>query len=125
MNLSPGTVLSTHTPQTDACPIEEWWWRIGPNDTVSGEIEEITTSKTWDLTGTYDAHGTFHLSGQELGNIDRPTTVDAQVQSDGSMIFRMTTAGDQSPCYNRTVYLPWFRNGNDSGGTGGGGGGGG
>jgi len=39
------------------------------------------------------------------------------------MIFRMTNAGDPSECYNRVVYLPWFRDGNDVIGGGGGGGG--
>jgi hypothetical protein len=120
-SLSPGTVLSTHTPETNACPISDWQLWIEPHKTVRGEIEETRTNKTWDLAGTYDSHGTFHLAGHESADSDRPATVDAQVQSDGSMIFRMATVDDPSPCHNRTVYLPWFRNGNDFSPYGGGG----
>jgi hypothetical protein len=111
--LEPGSVLTTHTPETNVCPISNWQLWIGSHDTVKGAIEEPSSYKTWRLTGTYDSHGTFHLNGHESDGTDRAAAVDAQVQSDGSMIFRMTNAGDPSPCYNRTVYLPWFRGGND------------
>lgn len=129
--LSPGTVLSTHTPPTDGCPLEEWRLWIGPHDTVSGEIEETGTNAIWQLAGSYDRHGTFHLRGHEsdgdrrLEDVGRPAAVDAQVESDGSMIFTMTTTGASSVCHNRTVFLPLFRNGNDFNVNGGGGGGGG
>jgi hypothetical protein len=128
--LRPGTVLSTHTPPTYGCPVEEWRLWIGQHDAVSGEIEDISTNKIWDLAGSYDDHGTFHLRGHKsdgghrLEDVGQEATVDAQVESNGSMIFRMTTAGASSVCYNRTVFLPWFRNGNDFGLNGGGGGGG-
>jgi hypothetical protein len=113
--LEPGTVLSTHTPETDVCPISEWHLWIGPHDTVHGTIAEDGTNNALRVSGTYDSHGTFHLTGGELGGTDRAATVDAQVQSDGSMIFRMTNIDDPSQCNNRTVYLLWFRNGNDFG----------
>jgi hypothetical protein len=122
-SLQPGTLLSTHTPVTTTCPLSEWHLLIGPHNTVQGTIEEVGTNKAWRLSGTYDSHGTYHLSGQEVDGTGRSAEVDAQVQSDGSMIFRMTNVGDPSECYNRTVYLPWFRNGNDFGVGGGGGGG--
>ncbi len=122
--LKPGTLLSTHTPATDVCPFSEWRLLIEPHGAVSAEIEESATNRIWDLAGTYDSHGTFHLSGHESDDNERVATVDAQVESDGSMIFRMATIGEPSRCYNRTVYLPWFRNGNDFSPNGGGGGGG-
>jgi hypothetical protein len=125
-SLQPGTVLSTHTPPTTTCPLSEWNLLIGLRNTVQGTIVAMGTNKVWSLSGTYDSHGTFHLSGREVDGAGRSAAVDAQVQSDGSMIFRMTNIGDPSECYNRTVYLPWFRDGNDfCEGCGGGGGSGG
>ena len=110
--LQEGTVLSTHTPDTNACPVTWWHVRIGPSDTVKGTIAEAGTDKVWRLSGSYDSHGTFHLKGQEPNDTDGAASVDAQVQTDGSLSLRMTKR-DPSQCYNRTVYLPWFRNGND------------
>jgi hypothetical protein len=105
--LQDGTVLSTHTPETAACPITWWQLWIGPANSVRGKIWEEGTNKAWGVSGAFDSHGTFHLDDRGMG------AVDAQVQSDGSLSLRMAKAGDQSACYNRTVYLPWFRNGND------------
>jgi hypothetical protein len=119
-----GTVLSTHTPETGVCRITRWDLTIGPGETVRGTIKEDGTSKAWQMMGTYDSHGTFHLRGQEVGGAERARAIDAQMELDGSMIFRMTDIGDPSSCYNRTVYLPWFRNGNDFGPASIGGGGG-
>ena len=110
--LEEGTVLSTHTPQTNACPISDWHLYVGPHDTVQGTINEEGTNKAWQLAGKYDSHGTFHLNGQELNGTESTGPVDAQVETDGSLSLRMANI-DPSPCYNRTVYLPWFRNGND------------
>jgi hypothetical protein len=112
-SLKPGTVLSTHTPDTGGCQFMKWQLTIGPNDTVAAKIEQTGVSKNWELTGTYDSHGTYHLNGHELDGAKGATIIDAQVQADGSMIFTMADAGDPSPCFNRTLYLPWFRNGND------------
>ena len=112
-SLKAGTVLSTHTEETNACRITTWHMWIRPGETVEGTFSEELTNKTWELSGTYDSHGTFHLNDREAGNPGRTGTVDAQVQSDGSLIMRIANTGDPSPCYNRTVYLPWFRNGND------------
>lgn len=120
-----GTVLSTHIPGDAVCPTTEWRLEIGPSDTVIGSFGVRGTESVWPLSGTYDSHGTFHLRDREPGGAEKTGTVDAQLQSNGSLVLRMTTPGDASPCDNRTVYLPWFRNGNDSGGGGGGGDGGG
>jgi hypothetical protein len=111
-SLQPGTVLSTHTPETNVCRITHWQLWIGPRETVRGAIEEEVTDKFWSLSGTYDSQGTFHLKGQDPDGTEG-ATVDAQVQPNGSMIFRMADPADPSQCYNRVVYLPWFRNGND------------
>jgi hypothetical protein len=108
-----GTILSTHIPPSGECPTTQWHFGIGPNGTVQGSIFLPATRGDWRLSGTYDSHGTFHLHGQELGGAARTNTVDAQVQSNGSLTMRIATTGDPSPCGNRTVYLPWFRNGND------------
>jgi hypothetical protein len=125
-SFQPGTLLSTHAPPTTTCPLSEWHLLIGTRNTVQGTIEAMGTNKVWSLSGTYDSHGTFHLSGQEVDGAGRTAAVDAQVQSDGSMIFKMTNIGDPSECYNRTVYLFLFRNSNDfCEGCGGGGGSGG
>jgi hypothetical protein len=115
--------LSTHTPPTATCPISFWHLLIGPGNTVKGTINVVGTNEAWNLAGTYDTHGAYHLSGPGVDGTGRSAEVDAQVQSDGSMIFRMTNRGDPSECYNRVVYLPWFRDGNDVIGGGGGGGG--
>jgi len=104
-SLQPGTVLSTHTPETNSCRITYWQLWIGPHETVRGAIEEEITDKFWSMSGTYDSQGTFHLKGQDPDGTEG-ATVDAQVQPDGSMIFRMTDPADPSQCYNRVVYLP-------------------
>jgi hypothetical protein len=108
-----GTVLSTHIPAADGCPGTVWSLAIGPGDTVLGSAGMLGTNRSWQLSGSYDRHGTFHLKSQEPGGDKALGTVDAQVQSDGSLVLRMTNLGDVSPCANRTVYLPWFRGGND------------
>jgi hypothetical protein len=108
-----GTVLSTHIPGDNVCPTTQWRLTIGPSDTVMGSFGVGGTDSIWRLTGTYDSHGTFHLSDREPGGAGQTGTVDAQLQSDGSLSLRMTTPGDASPCDNRVVYLPWFRGGND------------
>jgi hypothetical protein len=110
--LQDGAVLSTHVPATGECPATQWQLWIGPRSSVRGTIAEGRTT-LWRLSGTYDSHGTFHLQGHETGGAERAGTVDAQVQSDGSLSLRIATIGDTSSCDNRTVYLPWFRNGND------------
>jgi hypothetical protein len=114
-NFAPqeGTVLSTHIPASGNCPITKWQFGIGPHATVQGRVDVSGSSIPWRLSGTYDSHGTFHLHGQELGGAERSGAIDAQVQSDGSLTMRIATINDPSPCDNRTVYLPWFRNGND------------
>ena len=108
-----GTILSTHIPPSAGCPTTQWHFGIGPDGTVQGSIFVPSTRRDWKLSGTYDSHGTFHLHGQELGGAERTNAVDAQVQSDGSLTMRIATTGDPSSCGNRTIYLPWFRNGND------------
>jgi hypothetical protein len=108
-----GTVLSTHIPAADGCPGTVWSLAIGPGDTVLGTAGILGTNRSSQLTGSYDSHGTFHLKSQETGRDQALGTVDAQVQSDGSLVLRMTNLGGVSRCANRTVYLPWFRNGND------------
>ena len=113
-----GTVLSTHIPADGNCPGTVWHLQVRQPGNLLGTVGVSGTNTIWRMSGTYDSNGTFHLSRQVLGG-----TVDAQVQSDGSLVLRMTSAGDPSPCFNRTVYLPWFRNGNDfdpNGGVGGG-----
>ena len=108
-----GTVLSTHIPGDNVCDTSEWHLAIGSNDTVRGSFGIEGTNSIWGLAGTYDSQGTFHLSDREQGGAKRAGTVDAQLQSNGSLVLRMATPGDASACDNRTVYLPWFRNGND------------
>jgi hypothetical protein len=111
--LQEGTVLSTHIPGTGVCPTTIWQFDIGPHATVQGRVDVSGSHIPWRLSGTYDQHGTFHLRDQELGGAERSGAVDAQVQSDGSLTMRIATSNDASPCGNRTIYLPWFRNGND------------
>ena len=106
-------MLATHIPGNNVCPTTEWRLMIGPSDTVMGSFGVEGTDSVWNLTGTYDSHGTFHLSDHEPGGAGKAGTVDAQLQSNGSLALRMATPGDASPCDNRTVYLPWFRRGND------------
>jgi hypothetical protein len=110
--LRDGTVLSTHIPATGDCPTTQWQLWIGSQGTVRGTVAAGRTT-LWRLSGTYDSHGTFHLQGHETGSAGRAGTVDAQVQSDGPLTMRLATTGDTSSCDNRTIYLPWFRNGND------------
>jgi hypothetical protein len=108
-----GTVLSTHIPAEDGCRSTMWRLSIGPSDTVRGTVGVLGTNTTWQVSGSYTSNGTFHLNRQELGGAERTGTVDAQVQRDGALVLRMSDSADPSPCHNRTVYLPWFRNGND------------
>jgi hypothetical protein len=110
--LREGTVLSTHIPPTGDCPTTQWQLWIGSQRTVRGTVAAGRTT-LWNLSGTYDSHGTFHLQGHETGGAESAGTVDAQVQSNGSLSLRIAAIGDTSVCVNRTIYLPWFRNGND------------
>ena len=111
--LREGTVLSTHIPAEGSCRSTMWRLLIGPRDTVRGTVGVLGTNTTWQVSGSYTSAGTFHLNRQELGGVERTGTVDAQVQRDGALVLRMSDSADASPCHNRTVYLPWFRNGND------------
>jgi hypothetical protein len=111
--LQRGTLLSTHTPATSSCPVTWWKLQAGPGNTLQGTIGVAGTNRILDVSGTYDSTGLFRLSSQEAGSAEKTGTVDAQVQSNGSLVLTITNNGDPSPCLNRTVYLPWFRNGND------------
>ena len=80
---------------------------------MQGTIGVAGTNRILDVSGTYDSTGIIRLSSQEEGDAEKPGRVDAQVQSNGSLVLTITNIADPSPCLNRTVYLPWFRNGND------------
>ena len=103
--LQQGTVLSTYTPETRACPTSWWHLWIEPRDTVQGTTDELCTNKTWRLAGTYNSHGTFQLKGQELNGSESNGTVDAQVQSDRSPSMRIANL-DPSQFFNGTIYRP-------------------
>jgi len=113
--LAQGTWLSTHTEPANGCPATQLHLEVGPGLTLQGTVvvEAAKQYRTWFESGTYDSNGIFRLKGQELGSAETTSTLDAQVQSNGSLVMRLTDHSEPSPCFNRTVYLPWFRNGND------------
>jgi hypothetical protein len=119
-----GTVFSTHSPATAGCPELDWHVWVGPNSSLTGMVGLEGMNDMWRLSGTFAADRSFHLTGKEISGAQRTATVDGSVRaSDGSLIFTIGNISGQSACNNKSVWVPWFRNGNsyDPNGSAGGG----
>lgn len=120
-----GMVYSAHSPSIGGCPEMDWHVRVGPNHTLTGMVATDGMQRIWNLSGSYTPDHKFHLNGKETGGALRTGTVDGQVRPNGSLVLTMGNISGPSPCNNKTVYLPWFRDGNaydPNAGAGGGGG---
>jgi hypothetical protein len=112
--LEEGTVYSAHSPARDGCPSLDWHVWVGPKDTLSGMIStEGMTPKAFSVTGGIGVDRTFHLDGKEIGGTGRTSTIDGQVRDDGVLVATIGNVSGPSPCANKTVYIRWFRRGND------------
>ncbi len=120
-----GMVYSTHTSTQGGCPELFWHVTVGPKMTLVGMVGHGEMQDIWRLSGSYTPEHTFHLNGQELGGAQRTGAVDGKVRADGTLVMTIGNVSGPSPCANKTVYLPWFRDGNDfdqnAGAAGGGG----
>jgi hypothetical protein len=108
-----GMVYSTHSPAKGDCPELFWHVTVGPKMTLLGMVGHGGMQDIWRLSGTYTPEHTLHLDGQELGGAQRTGSVDGEVRADGSLIMTIGNFSGPSPCANKTIYLPWFRDGND------------
>jgi hypothetical protein len=112
--LQEGTVYTAHSPARNGCPSLDWHIWVGPQDTLSGMIStEGVTAKAFSMTGGIGADKTFHLAGKEIGGTGRTGVVDGKVRDDGVLMATLSQISGPSPCNDKTVYIKWFRGGND------------
>jgi len=119
-----GAVFSAYSPAIGDCAALTWNFRIGPNYTVTGMVEHPGTEDVWRVTGTYTPQHTFHLDSQELTGPRRTGSVDGRVEQNGALVMKIGNISGPSPCADKTIYIPWFRDGNaydPNGGAAGGG----
>jgi hypothetical protein len=110
-----GTIYSAHSPARDGCPPLDWHIAVGPKDTLTGIISSEGAKPTaFRMTGGFGPDWTFHLDGQEIGGTGRTGVVDGQVRNkDKVLIAKLSKLSGPSPCADKTVYIKWFRGGND------------
>jgi hypothetical protein len=112
--LQEGTVYSAHSPARNGCPSLDWHISVGPKDTLSGIIStEGAEPHAFSVTGGIGTDRTFHLNGKEIGGTARTATMDGKVRADGVLVATMSNFSGPSPCADKTVYIRWFRGGND------------
>jgi hypothetical protein len=107
-----GMVFSAHSPAIGDCGAINWYFRIGPDYTVTGMIYHLGTEDVWRAKGTYTPEHTFHLDTRELNGPGRTGSVDGEVMQNGSLVMKIGDVSGPSPCADKTIYLPWFRDGN-------------
>jgi hypothetical protein len=107
-----GMVFSATSPAVGDCTAMSWYFRIGANHTLTGMVSHLGTDDVWQVKGTYTPEHTFHVDTQELTGQRRTGSVDGQVMQNGSLTLRVGNVAGESPCANKTIYLPWFRDGN-------------
>jgi hypothetical protein len=117
-----GMVFSATSPAIGDCTAMSWYFRIGPNHTLTGMVSHLGTEDVWQVKGTYTPQHTFHVDTQELTGQRRTGSVDGQVMQNGSLTMKIGNVAGESPCANTTIYLPWFRDGNAYSPSAGGGG---
>ena len=109
-----GTVYSTHTPKMGDCPALDWHVAVGPKNTLTGMVATDGMKNIWRITGTFNAQHKFRLEGQEVGGAQRTGAVEGEIRPDGSLNAAMGGFSSASPCEKKSVYIPWFRNGNNA-----------
>ena len=107
-----GMVFSATSPAVGDCTAMSWYFRIGPNHTITGMVSHLGTEDVWRVKGTYTPQHTFHVDTQELTGQQRTGSVDGQVMQNGSLTMEIGNVAGASPCANKTIYVPWFRDGN-------------
>lgn len=113
--LQEGTVYTAHSPARNGCPSLDWHIWVGPQDTLSGMIStEGVSAKAFSMTGGIGADRTFHLNGKEIGGTGRTGVVDGKVRDDGVLVATISQISGPSPCADKTVYIKWFRGGDDA-----------
>jgi len=108
-----GMVYSTHSPAVDQCPELFWHVWVGPKKTLRGTVDRGDNVNIWRLKGTYTPDHTFHLDSQELGGAQRTGAVDGRVLENGSLVMTLGNISGPSACEGKSIYVPWFRDGND------------
>jgi hypothetical protein len=107
-----GMVFAATSPTIGDCTAMSWYFRIGPNRTITGMVTHLGTDDVWQVKGTYTPTHTFHVETQELTGEHRTGSVDGAVMQDGSLTMKIGNVAGGSPCADKTIYLPWFRDGN-------------
>jgi hypothetical protein len=107
-----GMVFAATSPALGDCTSMSWYFRIGPNHTLTGMITHLGTEDVWRVKGTYTPNHTFHVDTQELTGEHRTGSVDGAVMQNGSLTMKIGNVAGGSPCADKTIYLPWFRDGN-------------
>jgi hypothetical protein len=107
-----GMVFAATSPAIGDCTALSWYFRIGPNHTITGMVTHLGTEDIWRVKGTYTPNHTFHVDTQELTGAHRTGSVDGAVRQDGSLTMKVGNVAGGSPCADKTIYLPWFRDGN-------------
>ncbi len=107
-----GMVFAATSPTIGNCTAMSWYFRVGPNHTLTGMVTHLGTEDVWRVKGTYTPNHTFHVDTEELTGQHRTGSVDGAVMQNGSLTMRIGNVAGGSPCANKTIYLPWFRDGN-------------
>lgn len=108
----PGMVFSATSPAVGDCPSLSWYFKVGPNHTLTGIISHNDTDDVWRAKGTYTPEHTFHIDTQEMGGQGRTGSVDGQVLQDGSLNMKVGNVVGGSTCADKQIYIRWFRDGN-------------
>jgi hypothetical protein len=74
---------------------------------------EGVSPRAFIVNGGIGPDRTFHLTGTDLAGTGRTGVVDGTVRSDGVLVATMSKISGPSPCNDKTVYIKWFRGGND------------
>jgi hypothetical protein len=117
-----GMVFSATSPAVGGCSAMSWYFRIGPNHTLTGIVTHLGTDDVWRVKGTYTPQHTFHVDSQEMSGQHRTGSLDGQVMQNGSLTMEIGNVVGESPCAHKTIYIPWFRDGNALSPSAGGGG---
>ena len=113
--LKEGAVYSVHSIAQHGCPTLDWHIWVGPQDTLQGMIStEGVTPNAYAVKGAIGPNRTFHLDGKQIGGAGATGSVDGTVRDDGTLVATMSKLAPSSPCNDKTVYVKWFRRGNDA-----------
>jgi hypothetical protein len=105
-------VFSATSAAFGDCTAMSWYFRIGRKHKLTGMVSHLGREDVWRIKVTYIPHHTFHVGSQELTGQQRTGSVDGRVMQDGSLTMKIGNVAGESPCANKMIYVPWFRDGN-------------